>query len=116
MFAPNPAKHDTWFVAATNLTKNNQTKEWDLARNVPLSFEKPEKFHKLYRTQRWRKYMVNLHSQPPHQVNYVKYLCLKYKAQYVNFYQVTVYTSDWGKPKNDPLVKFLDTYNCTVLI
>ncbi len=75
MFAPQPLKDDGWYLIPGKL-KNGE--EVDLATGGGVVFrEKPEDVSGHYRTQRWRKYLINLWSaeHAGHRVHFARYLC-----------------------------------------
>jgi hypothetical protein len=61
MFAPRPMTRDGWYVMRGVLDDGSEVNLW--SPDEPLSLDKPELVSKAYRSQRWRKYLLNLLDQ-----------------------------------------------------
>ncbi len=89
MFAPRPSTDDGWYIAAGTLQNG---KEVDLLRGgTPASWDKPELVSRLYRNERWRKFMMNLcrPGQGDNRVNLVNYLWLDWNRSHPPDQQLT---------------------------
>lgn len=75
MFSPYPMTEDGWYVIEGKLRNNQSVNVWD--PELPVSYEKPALVAKMYPTQRWRKYMMNLWltMNQKHRLYYGRYLC-----------------------------------------
>lgn len=91
MFSPFPLKEDGWYVIPGKL-KNGR--EIDLFRGgEQVNWEKPEDISKMYHTERWRKYMMNLWSSNnrPHFMNYGRYLCRSWNEKHTGEEQLDTF-------------------------
>ena len=82
LFAPEPLKDDGWYVIPGKLKSG---KEVDLYQHKEtVTWEKPKFVSSMYKTERWRKYMMNL--QLPKfngeaRNNFAKYLCREWNEK-----------------------------------
>lgn len=82
MFAPYPLKDDGWYVIPGKL-KNGT--EIDLFRDgAPVSFDRPENIAGTYKTERWRKYMMNLWAKKysNYRLYFAQYLCRQWNEKH----------------------------------
>jgi predicted DCC family thiol-disulfide oxidoreductase YuxK len=81
MFSPFPLKEDGWFVIVGKL---NGGGEIDLFRDgAPLTFERPVDIAAMYKTERWRKYMMNLwlKKNAAYRIYLAQYLCREWNTR-----------------------------------
>lgn len=84
MFAPFPLKEDGWYVFPAKL---NDGREVDLLRNgEPVSWEKPASISATFKTERWRKYLMNLWAKKnaEYRPHFARYLCRDWNSQHQN--------------------------------
>ncbi|MBT9556706.1 MAG: HTTM domain-containing protein, partial [Myxococcales bacterium] len=75
MFAPRPMKGDGWFVMPATLSDGRVI---DLFQDgAEVAWEKPESVSSMYKSQRWRKYLMNLWMKnfKKHRRHYGRYMC-----------------------------------------
>ena len=75
MFAPRPMKGDGWFVMPATLSDGRVI---DLFQDgAQVAWEKPESESRMYKSQRWRKYLMNLWMKnfKKHRRHYGRYMC-----------------------------------------
>ena len=80
LFSPKPMTDDGWYVLSAATERGDK---FDLFTENELSWEKPENITKMYKNDRWRKYLMNLwlgqHSD--HRLHYGRYLCREYNSK-----------------------------------
>ena len=80
LFSPKPMIDDGWYVLSA-ATESGE--KFDLFTNNELTWDKPDNITKMYKNDRWRKYLMNLwlgqHSD--HRLHYGRYLCREYNSK-----------------------------------
>lgn len=74
MFSPIPRTEDGWVVMRGVLRDGTEVNLWDFDK--PLPWEKPALVSATYKTQRWRKYLDNLTTEPygMHRIHFANWL------------------------------------------
>lgn len=113
MFSPYPLKDDGWYVIAAELGSG---KKIDLIRDgKTISWEKPENVAKLYKHERWRKYMMNLWNREnsAHRKYYARYKCYEWnkdnddKIKKIEIYFMKEETlPDYQKPEIEKILLY----------
>ncbi len=101
MFAP-PLLVDGWYVIPGQLVNGKQV---DLFRGgLPVSWEKPERVARRYRSERDRKYMMNLWrpANKGHRLYYGKYLCRQWNRTHRGEEQLETFKIIFMKEKTLP--------------
>jgi len=81
MFSP-PLTDDGWYVIPGKLKNGSEV---DVFRNgEPVTWEKPARVAKMYKNERWRKYMMNvwMASNRKHRLYYGQYLCRDWNTRH----------------------------------
>jgi hypothetical protein len=82
-------KEDGWYVIEGQLRDGSSV---DLFRDgAPVAWEKPELISALYKSERWRKYMMNLWAEEyaPYRLYYLQYLCRDWNAEHIGGQRLT---------------------------
>ncbi len=74
MFSPIPRTEDGWLVMKGTLRDGDEVNLWDY--DQPLPWKKPALVSATYKTQRWRKYLDNLTTEPYglHRIHFANWL------------------------------------------
>jgi hypothetical protein len=96
MFAPDPMNTEEWYVVVGVLANGSQRDIYDRGE---VTFSRPKRVDKTYRTERWRKYLHNVRtvSNTNHRSYYADYLCRRWNrsqdtaVKRIGVYAVTRY-------------------------
>jgi len=82
MFAPYPLTEDGWYIIEGTLRDDTVVDIFNEGK--PIIYEKPERVSKTYRSQRWRKYMMNIwkKKKKKHRLHYAKFVCRTWNAKF----------------------------------
>jgi predicted DCC family thiol-disulfide oxidoreductase YuxK len=82
MFSPYPATSDGWYVIPARLNDGSIVDLW--RDGAAVGWEKPYLGYRLYVSQRWRKYMMNiwLSGYSHHRKHYATYLCKQWNLSH----------------------------------
>lgn len=81
MFAPLPRTEDGWLVMEGTLRNGTTVNLWDFDK--PLPWNKPARVSATYHTQRWRKYLDNLTTEPyaVHRMYFCEWLARRWNEE-----------------------------------
>ena len=82
MFSPVPRTEDGWLVMRGELRDGSEVNLWEF--DAPLPWQKPELVSQTYHSQRWRKYLDNLTTEPYalHRMHFANWLASRWNDKF----------------------------------